>query len=115
MMKKFRPLDFVIFAVILFTAVFSIKKTANINGSTIIVQADGNTYEYSIEKDGIYQVQGPLGFTTFQVRNKQVHITDSPCQNKSCINQGWTSPLVCLPNRVIITIQDSGAFDAIAE
>lgn len=114
-MKKIRPLDFIILASIIVFAVLSIKKSAKINGSRVLAQADGDTYEYSLDKDGIYKVEGALGYTTFEIKDKKVRIIDSPCPNKTCIDQGWTSPIVCLPNRVIITIQDYGEFDAVSE
>ena len=114
-MKKIRPLDFVILAVIIFSAVLSIKKSVTINGSRVLAQVDGDTYEYSLDKDGIYKIEGSLGYTTFEIKDKKVRIIDSPCPNKTCVHQGWTSPIVCLPNHVIITIQDYGEFDAVSE
>lgn len=114
-MKKIRPLDFVILAAIIFLAIFSIKNSVTQNGSRVLAQANGDTYEYSLEKDGIYKVEGSLGFTTFEIKDHHVRIIDSPCPNKTCIDQGWTSPIVCLPNHVIITIQDFGEIDAVAE
>ncbi len=114
-MKVFRPLDFVIFAAVLIFAIFSIKKSLSPAGDKILVEADGYSYEYSLDQDGIYSVEGALGTTTFEIKNKAVHIVDSPCPNKTCVNQGWTSPLVCLPNKVIITVENYGDFDAISE
>ena len=114
-MKRFRPLDFVILVLILTAAFFSIKAAATKKGSYVFVQADEKSYQFALSKDRIYKVQGPLGFTTFQIQNQKVRILDSPCPGKNCINQGWHSPLVCLPNKVIITIEDYGEFDAVSE
>lgn len=114
-MKRFRPLDFVILVLILTAAFFSIKTAATKKGSYVFVQADEKSYQFALSKDRIYKVQGPLGFTTFQIQNQKVRILDSPCSGKTCINQGWHSPLVCLPNKVIITIEDYGEFDAVSE
>ncbi|MBO4508325.1 MAG: NusG domain II-containing protein [Spirochaetaceae bacterium] len=50
------------------------------------------------------------------MKEGKVHIIDSPCKNKICINQGWSSPLVCLPNNVTITLQEpEGGYDAISQ
>lgn len=114
-MKRFRPLDFVILVLILTAAFFSIKTVATKKGNYVFVQADEKSYQFALSKDRIYKVQGPLGFTTFQIQNQKVRILDSPCPGKNCINQGWHSPLVCLPNKVIITIEDYGEFDAVSE
>ena len=114
-MKKLRPLDFLfIIAVLILGIFFTIKNLYN-KGSVVKVNAAGNHYEYSAKQDGIYKVGGALGITTFEIKNGRVRIIDSPCPNKTCINQGWHSPLVCLPNNVIITLEDEGGFDAIAE
>lgn len=117
-MKKVCPLDFVILAIIITSAIFCIKKSVTLNGSRVLVQTETDTYEYALDKDGIYKVEGPLGYTTFEIKNKQIRIVDSPCPNKTCVALGWTSPIVCLPNHVIVTIQDfenSGEFDAVTK
>lgn len=121
-MQKPKPLDIVIFLAAILASVVLIKKSFAFKGSRVVVEADGKRYEYSSDENGIYKVQGSMGFTTFEIKNGRVHITDSPCQNKICVNQGWSSPLVCLPNDVIITIENEnlenegeGAFDAVSQ
>ena len=112
---KIRPLDIVIFLFLVAGGVFLTVKAASHRGSLIRVNANGTTYEYSAKKDGNYTVQGILGPTSFEIKDGRVRITDSPCPNKNCVNQGWHNPLVCLPNKVIITVQDGEDFDAISE
>ncbi len=114
-MKKLRPLDFIFLAAALSLGIFLTVKNISQKGSVVKVNANGNHYEYSAEKDGIYKVEGILGITTFEIKNSRVRIIDSPCPNKNCINQGWHSPLVCLPNNVIITLEAEGEFDAVSE
>ena len=114
-MKKLRPLDFVFAGIVLGLGIFLTIKSFSQKGSIVTVNADGNRYEYSARQDGIYSVGGALGITTFEIKDGRVRIIDSPCPNKTCINQGWHSPLVCLPNTVIITLEAEGEFDAISE
>lgn len=114
-MKKLRPLDFLLTITILSLGIFLTVKNLTHHGNIIKVNAAGNHYEYSAKKDGIYKVRGVLGITTFEIKDGRVHIIDSPCPNKTCVNQGWHSPLVCLPNNVIITVEDEGEFDAFSE
>lgn len=117
-LKKFNPgfkiLDIFIFAAILVAGIFLTKASLTKKGTTVRVLADGNEYEYQM-KDGIFKVEGAVGITTFQIEDGKVHIIDSPCPNKTCVEQGWTSPLICLPNKVIITIANYGDFDAVSE
>ena len=114
--------DFLIFILIFvtglfFTFKFTVRKS--VKGSPIVVvSARNQRYEYSAGKDGVYSVQGVLGKTTFEIKDGQVRIIDSPCNNKICIQQGCKVPLVCLPNDVIITMEnqaEQGEYDAVAE
>ena len=114
-MKKLRPFDFFVTIAVLSLGIFLTVRNLSQKGSVIKVNAAGKHYEYSAKKEGIYKVHGPLGITTFEVKAGRVRIIDSPCPNKTCVNQGWHSPLVCLPNNVIITIEDEGEFDALSE
>lgn len=117
-MKKLNPgfkiLDIFIFAAILAAGIFLSKNSLKKKGSTVRVLADGKEYEFQM-KNGTYKVEGAIGITTFQIEDGKVHIIDSPCPNKTCVEPGWTSPLICLPNKVIITIANYGDFDAVAE
>lgn len=116
-MKKIgiKFLDIFVFIFILFLGFFLTFKTISNSGSSVIVDANGNRYEYSLEKDGIYSVQGALGLTTFEIKNGVVHILDSACPNKTCVAQGWSSSIICLPNKVIIQIVNDGEIDAISQ
>lgn len=121
--RKLRPIDILIFLILtgcgIFLTVSSMNKAAQ-KGERISVNANGVRYEYSASKNGTYTVEGELGPTTFEIKDGRVRIIDSPCSNKTCVIQGWHSPLVCLPNKVIITVesenlQRGGGFDAISE
>ena len=114
-MKKLRLLDLIFAIAITSLGIFLTVKNFSQKGVVVKVNADEKHYEYSAKQDGIYKVGGPLGITTFEIKDGKVRIIDSPCPNKTCVNQGWHSPLVCLPNNVIITIEEEGEFDAIAE
>lgn len=108
-------LDIPFLALIIFLAIISMKKTAKTTGNNVVVEANGTRFEYSLNQDGIYTVEGLIGYTTFEIKNGGVHIIDSPCPNKTCIEQGWSNPLICLPNRVSINVEGYGEFDAISE
>ena len=114
-MKRVYFGDFLVLAVILGLAIFSFKDSFLKKGDIVSVQAAGNTYEFSLEKNGIHKVEGVIGTTTIEIKDKKVRIVDSPCPNKTCVNQNWGSPLVCLPNNVIVRVISDGGLDAIAE
>ena len=110
-MKKMRkgphllPIDILIIFLIAAAGIFLTVRGLGQKGSRVVVNAAGVKYEYSAELDGTYTVAGELGPTTFEIKGGRVRITDSPCPNKTCISQGWHNPLVCLPNKVMITVE----------
>ena len=113
--KVVRPLDILLFVTILAWAIFITAQTANTSNDKVVVHAANDVYEFSLNEDGVHQVHGALGITTIEIKDGRVRITDSPCPNKTCIRQGFAKPLVCLPNKVIVNIEESEGYDAIAE
>lgn len=114
-MKVFRVLDFVIFAAVLCIAVFLILKNQTAGSEKICVEADGRIYEYSLGQDGTFSVDGALGKTVLEIKNGKVHIIESACRNKTCVHLGWTLPLVCLPNKVVVQAKNQGDYDAVSQ
>ena len=110
-MKKMRkgphllPIDILIIFLIAVAGIFLTVRGLGQKGSRVLVNAAGVKYEYSVSQNGTYTVAGELGPTTFEIKDGRVRITDSPCPNKTCISQGWHNPLVCLPNKVMITVE----------
>ena len=89
-------------------------------GQTVRIELDGKpVYILPIDRNNAVSVEGPLGKTQIEIKDHNVRITESPCNNKLCIHQGWTQQgtIICLPNRIIVTIEDesyqSGTVDAI--
>ena len=119
--SRLKPLDILIILLVVAGGVFFTVRGTVTRGSRVSVNANGVHYEYSAATDGVYTVDGELGPTTFEIKDGRVRIIDSPCPNKTCVAQGWHSPLVCLPNKVMITIEGEagaakeGGFDAISE
>ncbi len=101
-----RPMDILIIFLVAAAGIFLTVRGLGQKGSRVLVNAAGVKYEYSASQNGIYIVDGELGQTTFEIKDGRVRITDSPCPNKTCISQGWHNPLVCLPNKVMITVEN---------
>jgi hypothetical protein len=87
---------------------------------TVLIDADGKpAYTLPLSEDRTVSVDGPEGKSVVEIRRSRVRIIDSPCRNRLCIQQGWVTSgaIVCLPNRVVVTIQgrdtDHGVFDAV--
>ena len=122
---RLKPLDILIILLVVAGGVFFTVRGAVRKGSRVSVNANGVHYEYSATSNGMYTVAGELGETIFEIKDGRVRIIDSPCPNKTCVAQGWHNPLVCLPNKVMITVESEGGagagvevggeFDAISE
>ena len=113
-MKRIKFSDFLLIAVFLFLGVFLTVKKVMTPGAIVTVKACDESYEFSASKNGIHKIQGAIGVTTFEIKDGKIRIIDSPCPNKICIHQGWDSPLVCLPNNIVIYLeQKEGKLDAV--
>lgn len=109
---SFRALDILIIILVAVAGIFLTVRGLGQKGSRVVVNAVGVKYEYSAELDGTYSVPGELGPTTFEIKDGRIRIIDSPCPNKTCISQGWHNPLVCLPNKVMITVEGENSVKA---
>ncbi len=121
LLKKVRAADFVILIFLLVLSIFLVKKSFLKKYGKVKVNANGTEYEYSLSQDGIYKVKGALGITVIEIKNKKVRILDSACPNKTCVNQDFANPIVCLPNKVIIQLEiesensSPGDFDVVSQ
>ncbi|MDY4902404.1 MAG: NusG domain II-containing protein [Treponema sp.] len=121
LLKKVRAADFVILIFLLVLSIFLVKKSFLKKYGKVKVNANGTEYEYSLSQDGIYKVEGALGITVIEIKNKKVRILDSACPNKTCVNQDFANPIVCLPNKVIIQLEiesensSPGDFDVVSQ
>jgi len=90
------------------------------DNKTVLIDLNGKpAFIFPLNEDRTIPVEGPAGKTFVQIRGSKVRIVDSPCPNKLCVKQGWIDKgvLVCLPNRVIVTLRgrdgDNGEIDAV--
>jgi hypothetical protein len=105
-----------LFALIFLTYLFnSFKSTL---GETVVIQvAEKEPINLPLNKDRIIKVQGPLGESIIEIKNKKVRMLSSPCPDKLCVKQGWidktSQSIICVPNRIIIKIEGRADFDAL--
>jgi len=77
----------------------------------VLIEVDGHPlYVLPMGRDGIVEVEGPRGKTIVELKQEKVRVKDSPCPAKQCVKQGWAEHgvIVCLPNKVVITIGNDG-------
>lgn len=89
----------------------------------VVVQIDGEeAIRASLAEDQRFSVDGPLGRTEIEIRDRRVRVVDSPCNKKICVHTGWIykpyQTIICVPNRVVIRLlasDDSDEIDGITE
>lgn len=97
---------FILIISILFTIIYF--KRGLIDPDNVEITFNNNLLVYPLSNNATYTVNGTLGNTIIEVKNRNVRILSSPCREKSCtigsINKTGES-LVCLPNGVIVTLR----------
>lgn len=60
-----------------------------------------------------FTVDGPAGTNTVQVERGRIRVSHADCPDQVCVHQGWiftgAAPIVCLPNRLVIQIEEQAA------
>jgi len=86
----------------------------------IIKSPQQDTLQVNLDHKKIYDIQGTLGTSSIEVTHGKIRFTNSPCQNKFCIQHGWQQHhgelTACLPNRVSIQLASAdktASYDAI--
>lgn len=87
---------------------FNGRKTSP--GSSVVVEVDGKTVaSYPLDTDGVFVLNG--GTNTLEIKDGRARISDADCPNMQCVRQGWISrggqSIVCLPNKLIVTVTSS--------
>lgn len=101
---------FVVLILLSLSGLFLVKGLA-LSGNTASIEVNGKLlYRLSLDEDRTVEVNGPVGITRVEVKDGKIRITDSPCPNKLCVRQGWIErgAIICLPNRVVVTIGVGG-------
>ena len=84
----------------------------------VVVHVDGEeVIRASLAEDQRFSVDGPLGETEIEIKDKRVRVVDSPCRREICVQTGWIGKpyqtIICMPNRVVIRLLSNGDSDKI--
>lgn len=115
--KKICPFDIFIFIFIIALSIYLTCLSAR-PSAYLKVTADDETFRYPLNKNAVYDLKGPLGITQIEILDGKARIISSPCPNKTCVKEGFSSTLVCLPNKIIATKEGKtfeGEVDAISQ
>ncbi len=91
------------------------------SGNLVRVSLNNRTvYILPISENRVVSVKGPLGENIVEIKDGKVRMKDAPCPEKLCVKEGWieSGSIICLPNRVSITISGSDnneEYDAVSK
>lgn len=80
-------------------------------GTVVRVSVDGELFQtYPLERDGTYEIRGASdAYNLLVIESGTARIKEASCPDRLCIRMGRISrsgqSVVCLPNRVVITIE----------
>lgn len=101
--------DFLICVLVLIVGCVLLVNPFLSQGTEVEITLDGNLFgRYSLHENKIIVVESEYGKNTVNIQNGSVYVTDSTCDDKSEIIKGSVNKsgqsLICLPNRLVITV-----------
>jgi hypothetical protein len=73
---------------------------------------------YDLSENRVVQIDSANGHNTMEIRDGQVSMTEADCPNGDCMAFGGirltNQVIVCLPNKVVLTLRGSGGPDSIS-
>ena len=83
------------------------------HGSTIVITRDGELYgKYNLSQDQTIAIENTdhQVTNTLQIRDGEAKMIGADCPDKLCMHQKAISVskenIVCLPNRIVVTVED---------
>ena len=96
----------IIVSAILLTIIFLLKGSSV--GTTVVVSVDGEEYgRYSLLKEQVVQIGDT---NTLVIHNHEADMLFADCPDQICVKHmpisGTDENIICLPNKVVVTIED---------
>jgi len=84
----------------------------------VLIQVNGKeVIRAKLDTDSIFSVDGAIGKSEIEIKDRRVRMVSSPCDKKICIQSGWINQpyetIVCIPNRVTISLSSNNDKDMI--
>ena len=120
MKKMLKPFDFVavLFILLIAAAVYFVPSYGD--ADVLSVYVDGKltrVVDLKAQEEYEFEVKSEFGYNKIRVSGGRVCVTESTCENKLEINAGEIykagQSLICIPNRLVVTIEGKDEYDAI--
>lgn len=112
-------LDLVMIAAVVVVSLFPLLFLPKANAKaldTVIVTWHGEViYRGSLDTDA--EITTPDGLNTVVIKNGEARMEHAECADERCVRSGAATPakpIVCLPNRVVVTVTGSEEADSVS-
>lgn len=106
-----------IFVVLIISLLFVFKPNNNDNNKyALVYYEDKVILKVKLDKHEKYRVKGYLGEVVIETDIGKVRVNEETSKYHLCSKQGYVSnnvPIVCLPNKIIIKIEEESELDAV--
>ena len=107
-MKK-ADLILILAALLAGAAIFLMLHFAGRTGGAAEVVVDGKVVaSYSLEEDGIYEVETPYGRNTVQIEDGKVSVIAADCPDLICVHHAPVyrngESIICLPHKLLVRV-----------
>ena len=112
--RLLRDIVLILIILALSTLILIVTRSRKEQGAYVIVMVENTEIaRYSMTVNGIYDINANNGKTNrIEIRDGRVRMIEASCPNHLCIRQSWISlegqSIVCLPNKVIVTVHGTG-------
>ena len=106
---KIRPLDFLLMGAIVAVSVCSMFFLPKQGATVVVTWRNQEVYRGPVDKRA--RIVTPDGGNTILVDGGAVEMTDANCPDGLCKRMGRATPskpVVCLPNQVVVRVQEDG-------
>ena len=88
-------------------------------GAVARIEVDGQVVRRvdlaTVTSGETFTIDTPWGSNAIEVRPGGIRVADADCPDRVCVNKGWLTggyaPIVCLPHRLVITLEAGGGDD----
>lgn len=89
--------------------IYPILKNVPTSSQAIVTVSNKEVLRINLTEDDEYSVDGKLGKVYIKVKDGKIRVTQENSPHHYCSKQGYVSnpntPIVCLPNETVITIE----------
>lgn len=104
----------IILLILLFSVIFIVLNKINITDKVIVSVKDANNntlMSFDINEDNYYSFDVKYGKFNLEVKGGKCRAIDVDCPNQICVHTGYISsenpvPIICLPNGIMVTINE---------